>query len=148
MIGQKTSAVVAPRYPLIFEIKQEHIKAARWLIRNAFDVEINAQDSWGNTALHYAAAYDLCDITRDLLAKSHLYRDAINDEGRTPLYYAEEREHHRVAALLRGEKGARCRSSKSLCSTIGEGNQSRLSVLLLLLLLPALLCVQTRRGHT
>ena len=133
-----------PRYPLIFEVKQGHIEAARWLIRNAFDVEINAQDRWGNTALHYAAAYDYCYIIRDLLAKSNIYREATNNEERTPLHYAEEREHRRVAALLRGEKGARCKISKSLCASIGLATNTEPAALLVLLLLPLLLCVQER----
>lgn len=136
-----------PSYPLIFEIKQGHIKPARWLIQHAFDVEINAQDSSGNTALHYAARYGFCNITRDLLAKSYLYRGVTNNDGHTPLEYAEERGHDRIVALLQGEEGARCKVSKSLCSTIGQAGRTESLVLLLLLLLPTLLCVRERCSH-
>ena len=136
-----------PRYPLIFEIKQGHVKSASWIIQHALDVEINAQDQDGNTALHYAALHGHCDVVRDLLDKSHLYKDAVNNSGYTALQHAEQGGHHRIAALLRGEKGARCQASKSLCATIALASTSNL-LLLVVLMLPALLCSRLRRKHT
>ena len=142
--AQKKISGCRPRYPLIFELKQGHLRPARWLIRNAWDIEINAQDQDGNTALHYAALWGYCSITRDLLAKSHIDKNIVNNDGYTALQYAEENKHHRVAALLRGER-IRCRPGKSLCSTIGVRGNTNPLALLLLLALPALLYPVLRR---
>ena len=45
----------APRYPLIFAIKQAHFLSAEKLLPDDPNIDLNQQDSFGNTALHYAA---------------------------------------------------------------------------------------------
>ena len=141
---QKNISGCRPRYPLIFELKQRHLEPARWLIHNARDIDINAQDQDGNTALHYAALWGYCSVTRDLLDKVHIHKDTVNNDGYTALQYAEENKHHRVVALLRGDR-SRCRPGKSLCSTIGEQGDINPLALLILLALPALLYPVLRR---
>ena len=131
-----------PSYPLIFEVKQKHVNTSLWLIRHAEGIDLNARDNTGNSALHYAAMHGICDVARSLLAKP-IHRDITNNEGLTPLDYAEESGHERTAALLRGDKGARCRekAKTSACAIVGgnathgtTGNTG-----LLLLFLPVLL---------
>lgn len=45
----------APLYPLIFAVKQAHFLSVEKLLHDDPNIDLNQQDSFGNTALHYAA---------------------------------------------------------------------------------------------
>ncbi len=86
--------------PLISTIKNDYLKTAEILIRNGANVD--AQDVFGRTALHYTAMYGF-DASADML----LYYDAnpeIKDvTGYTPVCYAVEDIRDTVLSILLGK---------------------------------------------
>jgi len=87
--------------PLISAVKNNHLSTAQILIRNW--ANIDDQDVFGRTALHYAAQYGLLHIA-DML----LYYDADVDiqdvTGYTPLCYAVENKFDDIVLLLKLEE--------------------------------------------
>lgn len=87
--------------PLISAVKNNHLSTAQILIRNW--ANIDDQDVFGRTALHYAAQYGLIHIA-DML----LYYDADVDiqdvTGYTPLCYAVENKFDDIMLLLKLEE--------------------------------------------
>ena len=45
-----------PKYPLIFEVKQGHWYAAFQILEHDKEINVNAKDGFGSTALHYAVS--------------------------------------------------------------------------------------------
>jgi len=62
-------------------------------------VNINAQDSDKNTALHYAVINDQPEIVA-LLLKNHAKTDIMDINGQTPLSIAEKNENHNIILIF------------------------------------------------
>jgi hypothetical protein len=61
---------------------------------------INVKDSFGWTALHYAARWGHHGIVKELLKKENAYCDPINDFLETPLHLSVLYDHPRIQLLL------------------------------------------------
>lgn len=84
--------------PLISAVKNDYLRTAEILIRNGADID--DQDVFGRTALHYAAIYGF-ESTADML----LYYDASVDiadvTGYTPLCYSVQNKSDSITMLLK-----------------------------------------------
>jgi ankyrin repeat protein len=74
------------------------------LLKSQKNIEVNAKDTMGNTALHHAAFAGHCVMIEQLLAKGALL-DEPNNEGQTPFTYAVT-GRQLVAARKLLERGA------------------------------------------
>ncbi len=95
------------RKRLVKEV-QGKLNILRWLLDRG-DLDLNAKDSEGNTALHLATEYvqEREDIEKLglkaldlLLAKNNLNVNAVNSKGSTALHIACRREHSLAVASL------------------------------------------------
>ncbi len=90
--------------PLMRAVEQNRPAVVEELLANA-PVDPNAQNEFGATALHRAAALGLADIAGALLGYGADTRRR-DREGRTPLKVAELAGHPDVAELLRDRPGS------------------------------------------
>ena len=89
-----------PKYPLLFEIKQGHEVFARDILKDDENIDVNAQDDTGSTALHYAVKGGHVDLikgradpvpawnVRGLLSRADINVNLRDESGSTPLHYA------------------------------------------------------------
>lgn len=84
------------------DCKNEYIREARKFV--SFGGNINASNSKGNTALHYACAHGKLKIVKMLLGNSAEINKK-NSDNNTPLDYASKGGYFEIAELLK-EKGA------------------------------------------
>ena len=80
-----------PKYPLIFEIRQGHETFALDILKDDENIDVNAQDDIGLTALHYAVRavrnYDT-RVVKALLKWDTINVNLTDARGQTPLHYA------------------------------------------------------------
>ena len=89
-----------PKYPLIFEIRQGHENFAFAILNEDPDIDINAQDMVGYTALHYAVKGGHRLVIETLLARDELNVNLRDESGSTALHYAVLNGSPEVLALL------------------------------------------------
>ena len=103
-----------PKHPLIFELKHSSEGIAFDVLEEDENLDINAQDADGMTALHYAVLYEYNRLFKVLLGhKVILGRQVINlppntdinvnaqaKDGRTALHYAVSHELDEVVKVL------------------------------------------------
>ena len=74
-----------PKYPLIFEIKHGLPKYVLQLLDEDPQIDVNAQDENGRTALHYyAAMYEKEEVVKVLLAHKDIKPALKDKQGDTP----------------------------------------------------------------
>ena len=91
-----------PTNPLIFEIRYGSVPFALQIIDQDKNLNINAHDQHGLTALHYAVTREQFTVVQKLLAHKNIDRDAKDPEGRTPLQLATELGLAHMVNLLSG----------------------------------------------
>ena len=74
-----------PKHPLIFETKHNHPFYALRVLADDPNIDVNAQDVGGMTALHYAVMYGKEEVVKALLAHNHIKPSLKNKQGETPL---------------------------------------------------------------
>ena len=89
-----------PKYPLIFEIRQGHEGYALRVLEDDKNIDINAQDSIGFTALHYAVKGGHILVIEALLARDEFNVNLRDESGSTALHYAVLKGSPEVLALL------------------------------------------------
>lgn len=77
---------------------KNNVDAAKFLLDN--DAEVNPKYPGGNSALHYAAGLDGSSEILELLISYGADVDPINEEGRTPLFYATQANNQFAACVL------------------------------------------------
>lgn len=94
-----------PKYPLIFELKYggstkhaEHY--AHRIIAEDAELDVNAQDADGMTALHYAVLHELPTVVEKLLVQKNIKPFLRDKRGRSALKIARENKLDRMVALL------------------------------------------------
>ena len=97
---EKTPEGCVPKYPLIFEIRQGHEGYALRVLEDDKNIDINAQDSIGFTALHYAVKGGHILVIEALLARDELNVNLRDESGSTALHYAVLKGSPEVLALL------------------------------------------------
>ena len=79
-----------PNIPIIFEIKQAGAKYALQILREDPNLDINAIDGDGLTALHHAVLNGYAHIVNALLARDGIDPNIKDKNGKTPLQVARE----------------------------------------------------------
>ena len=90
-----------PKYPLIFEIKHGNELLIRRVINSDENIDINAKDGDGMTALQYAVIKGYPQLVDKLLEHEGIDVNSQDESGLTALHYAVgEKFTHAVEALL------------------------------------------------
>lgn len=89
-----------PKHPLIFEAKHNPAKHALQILKDDPDLDINAQDVSGMTALHYAVMYEKVEVVKALLAHEGIKHSLKNTQGETPLDIAQATENRAIIKLF------------------------------------------------
>ncbi|MDE0315655.1 MAG: ankyrin repeat domain-containing protein [Candidatus Poribacteria bacterium] len=89
-----------PKYPLIFEIKQGDDRWALRIIDEDSNIDVNAQDKDGLTALHHAVLNGFEELVAKLIAHKNIKPFLRDKQGRTALKLARERELDKIIVLL------------------------------------------------
>ena len=97
---EKTPLGCRPKYPLIFEIKQGDEYWSLEVIKDDPNLDINAQDKDGMTALHYAVLQGFEELIAKLLDHPDIKPFLSDKQGRTALRIARERGLDKIIALL------------------------------------------------
>ena len=85
--------------PLMYAAQRVHNRDPAQLLIT-FNARLNAQDSKGNTALHYCVAFNNGHVMQVLLDKGASL-DIVNKKGQTALDFAMERKKFSAANLMR-----------------------------------------------
>ncbi len=97
---EETPLGCVPKYPLIFEIKQGDEYWSLEVIKDDPNLDINAQDKDGMTALHYAVLQGFEELIAKLLDHPDIKSFLSDKQGRTALSLAQERGFDKIIALL------------------------------------------------
>ena len=89
-----------PKYPLIFEIKHGQVRYALRLLEEDPQIDVNAQDDAGMTALHYAVMYEKEEVIKALLAHKDIKPALKDKQGRTPLDIARAAGHTAIIRMF------------------------------------------------
>jgi ankyrin repeat protein len=87
--------------PLQVAVNLNHLSIVSLLLRQRNMVDINARGHQQWTAIFFAASNGYVWVTKSLLRHPNIDLKLIDDQGRTPLWWAEHGGHSRVVALLR-----------------------------------------------
>ncbi|MYB95036.1 hypothetical protein F4054_05965 [Candidatus Poribacteria bacterium] len=93
-----------PKHPLIFEAKHNPAKHTLQILKDDPNLNVNAQDVSGMTALHYAVLHAKVDVVKALLAHEKIKPLLKNKEGETALDLALEANNPRIIALFPKQK--------------------------------------------
>ena len=102
---EKDTGGFRPKYPLLFELKhgfQEHVFE---IIRDDPNMDVNARDEFGRTALDYAVIEGYLNVLYTLLSRPDLKVNAQNDAGSTALHLAVSNDDAAAVELLLKHKG-------------------------------------------
>ena len=89
-----------PKYPLIFEIKQGDEYWAIKVIKDDSDLDVNAQDRDGLTALHHAVLNGFEELVATLLAHKDIKPFLKNKDGHSALKLARDNKLDRIIERL------------------------------------------------
>lgn len=89
-----------PKYPLIFEIINGHREYAINILKEDKNIDVNAQDETGSTALHYAVHKVYMDVINALLSDRDILVHIKDSRGRTPIGLARELGNKALARRL------------------------------------------------
>ena len=103
----KTLRACEPRYPLIFEVKHGAIQNVLTILRDDPNLDLNARDSTGNTALHYAVRRGQVEIVEKLLKQAGIKVNITNKKGRTPAQLARRIKRRDMARLIEAHSTAK-----------------------------------------
>ncbi|KAJ5982175.1 hypothetical protein N7451_012275 [Penicillium sp. IBT 35674x] len=87
--------------PLQVAVYSNHLSIVSLLLRQRNMVDINARGRQQWTAIFFAASNGSVTMTETLLKHPEINLDLVDDQGRTPLWWAEHGQHSRVVNLLR-----------------------------------------------
>ena len=102
----KTKRACEPRYPLIFEVKHGSLDNVTTILHDDPNLELNAYDSAGNTALHYAVQRGQIKVVEALLAQAGIKVNVLNKERRTPAQLARRLKNPHLAKLIEAHPSA------------------------------------------
>ncbi len=103
---EETPFGCVPKHPLIFEIKHKHYYdefaeiITLEILRDDENLDVNAQDADGMTALHHAVLRGFEELIAKLLEHPDIKPFLSDKQGRTALRIARDRELDKIIALL------------------------------------------------
>ncbi len=80
--------ICRPKYPLIFEAKHGAFETVEQILIDDPTLDLNARDSQGMTALHYAVQRGSAEMVETLLAQAGIKVNLLNGHKRTPAQLA------------------------------------------------------------
>ncbi len=89
-----------PKYPLIFELKHSTEKSSLFVIREDENLDVNARDADGMTALHHAVLYGYKRVVEELIKRDDIKPYLSNKKGQSPMQLAKELKHDDLAQLI------------------------------------------------
>ena len=99
--------VCEPRYPLIFEVKHGGKPNVLAILREDPNLDYNARDTIGNTALHYAVMRGQIEIVKALLKQVGIKVNINNKNGRTLAQLAHHLKQKHLAKLIEAHPTAK-----------------------------------------
>ena len=99
-VFEENPAGCRPKYPLIHEIKYGDYLTREWILDEDPNLDINARDINGRTALHYAAMYKQLPVVKKLLARPDLSPYLRDKQGKTAADLATEAGHDDIVELI------------------------------------------------
>ena len=99
-VYEQKPAGCRPKHPLIFQIKYGNPRIAFRLLNEDAEIDINAQDTDGFTALHYVIMSEEEEVVQRLLAHQDIKPGFRNKQGRRALDIAREAKLTRMVELL------------------------------------------------
>ena len=103
----KTLRACEPRAPLIFEVKHGAVQNVLTILRDDPNLDLNARDSGGNTALHYAVRRGQVEVVEALLKQASIKVNITNKKGRTPAQLARRIKRRDMAQLIEAHPTAK-----------------------------------------
>ncbi len=97
---EETPDGCVPKSPLIFEIRQGHEKFTLDILRDDVNIDINAQDGIGYTALHYGVMGQHMPVVEALLSRRDQNINLQDERGRTVLHLAISNGYAEILAAL------------------------------------------------
>ena len=89
-----------PKYPLLFETKHGSPKYVLQLLKEDPQIDVNAQNAGGMTALHYAVMYEKEEVVKALLAHQDIMPSLKDKQGRTPVDIALTAGHTAIVKMF------------------------------------------------
>ena len=99
-VFEEDPAGCRPKYPLIHEVKYGHYLDREEILEQDPNLNINARDINGRTALHYAAMYKQLPVVKKLLARPDLSPYLRDKQGKTATDTAKEAGHDDIVELI------------------------------------------------
>ena len=99
-VYEQDPAGCRPKYPLIFEAKHSKQMYAIRILDEDPNIDVNAQNAGGLTALHYAVTYEKTDLVKRLLAHKNIKPFLQDKQGRSALDIARTANLSAIIALL------------------------------------------------
>ena len=93
-----------PKHPLIFEAKHNHPMHTLQILKDDPDLNVNAQDVNGMTALHYAVLYEKVAVVKALLAHEDIKPLLKNKHGDTPRDIAHAINNNAIVGMFPKDK--------------------------------------------
>lgn len=109
-----------PKYPFIFAIKHIRWQLALGVLQQDENIDVNAQDADGMTALHHAVLREYRWVVKELLEHADIDPSLKNNDGKIPLQLARELGFNEIAALIAAHpKGLAVAAKGTLTTTWG-----------------------------
>ena len=97
---EKSPNGCVPKYPLIFEIRSDRTRFFSRILLDDPDVDVNAQDETGSTALFWASKLGQYSAVKSLLRREVTDTNIKNNAGLLPLQVAIQENHGRIVNSL------------------------------------------------
>ena len=97
---EKVPAGCVPKSPLIFELRQGHETFAVWILEQDRNIDVNARDDTGSTALHYAVLNRYTEVVDALLSHENIWIRPRNKADKSPIDLARDLGDEKMVKLL------------------------------------------------
>ena len=89
-----------PKHPLIFELKHGIEVRVLRMLKQDENLDVNARDADGMTALHYAVLYGYKRVVEELIKHDNIKPYVGNKKGQSPMQLAKELKRDDLAQLI------------------------------------------------
>ena len=105
---EETPAGCRPKYPLLFEFKQDIPESQTLdIVRHDKNIDLNARDRHGMTALHYAVQLDYEGLLKVLLKQPSIKVNIVDNAGQTAAQFARKLRKPHFAKFIEAHSTAK-----------------------------------------